>query len=133
MISFTWNKSSPLVTKKKKRKQDRREFSTNVIKSNNLIIVRARTMRARMHDSMKGDAIVIGTEGRKVVWLRNRSMERRGSLQNGEITRYRLRDEIVKKEKGKKEKRKRRKDDCNIIGIMERMRLSLIAVNVRCL
>lgn len=32
-------------------------------------------MRARMHDSMKGDAIVIGTEGRKVVWLRNRSME----------------------------------------------------------
>lgn len=47
----------------------------NVIKSNNLIIVRARTMRARMHDSMKGDAIVIGTEGRKVVWLRNRSME----------------------------------------------------------
>lgn len=55
--------------------KDRGEFSTNVIKSNNLIIVRARTMRARMHDSMEGDAIVIGTEGRKVVWLRNRSME----------------------------------------------------------
>lgn len=66
-------------------------------------------MRARMHDSMKGDAIVIGTEGRKVVWLRNRSMERRGSLQNGEITRYRLRDEIVKKEKGKKRKKKKKK------------------------
>lgn len=130
MISFARNKSFPLVTKKKKkRKQDRREFWTNVIKSNNLIIVRARTMRARMHDSMKGDAIVIGTEGRKVVWLRNRSME------EGIVTKwwnYTVQVAGRNREK-KKEKRKGEKDDCNIIGIMERMRLSLIAVNVRCL